>query len=71
MQRVIGLMLVAVGVLLLVLGISAADSIASDVSRFFTGEPTDRSIWMMIGGVAAIAGGIMMSLMSPRALKST
>lgn len=70
MQKVIGLVLLAVGVVLLVLGISAADSLSSDISRFFTGEPTNRAIWLLIGGVAAIVGGGVLAAMSGRALKA-
>lgn len=70
MQKVIGLVLIAIGIVLLVLGISAADSLSSDISRFFTGEPTDRAIWLLIGGVAAIVGGGALAALSPRALKA-
>ncbi|MCC6677256.1 MAG: DUF3185 family protein [Phycisphaerales bacterium] len=70
MQKVIGLVLIAVGVVLLVLGISAADSLSSDISRFFTGEPTDRAIWLLIGGVAAIVGGGVLAALPGRALKT-
>ena len=63
MRRIIGLSLVVVGVVLLVWGFNAADSFASDVSRFFTGSPTDRAIWLTIAGVAAIvAGGVAVAL---------
>lgn len=71
MQRVIGIVLVAVGLVLLVLGINAADSFASSVSKFFTGNPTDRAVWMMIGGVAAIIGGGVMASMSRGQLKNS
>lgn len=63
MNRAIGLALAAVGIILVILGASSADSFASDVSRFFTGEPTDRAMWLLVGGVAAIvAGGVMAAL---------
>jgi hypothetical protein len=42
-----------VGIMLLIFGVSAVESFSSDVSRFFTGTPTDRAIWLMIGGVLA------------------
>lgn len=61
--------MLAVGVVLTIIGISAADSPASDISRFFTGEPTDRAIWFLVGGVALIVIGGIMSAMSGRALK--
>ena len=57
MRRIISLALLVVGVVLIIFGITAVDSFSSDVSRFFTGTPTDKAIWMLIGGlIAAIAG---------------
>jgi hypothetical protein len=53
MSRVLSLAFLVVGVILIVYGASASDSLGSDISRFFTGAPTDRTIWLMIGGVAA------------------
>jgi len=46
-----------VGVILLIWGFTALDSFSSDVSRFFTGSPTDKAVWLMIGGVAATVIG--------------
>ncbi len=44
-------------VTLVVFGVIALDSFSSDVSRFFTGTPTDKAVWMLITGtVAAIVG---------------
>ena len=49
--------LLVVGVVLLVLGVTESDSVSSDFSRLFTGEPTDKAIWFLIGGgLAAIVG---------------
>ena len=52
MNKAISLAFLAGGVLLLIFGISASKSLGSDISRFFTGSPTDKAIWMLIGGVA-------------------
>lgn len=41
------------GVILLVFGFNAYHSASSDVSRFFTGAPTDKALWLLIGGVIA------------------
>lgn len=61
MNKLIFLALLAGGAVLIVVGINATNSFASDVSRFFTGSPTDKAIWMLIGGiVAALAGFIGM-----------
>ncbi len=57
MNKTLFIALLVIGVVLLVLGVIASDSISSDFSRLFTGEPTDKAIWLLIvGGVAAIAG---------------
>lgn len=57
MNKLISLVLIVGGVVLISFGISAMDSFSSDISRFFTGTPTDKSVWMLIGGfVAALAG---------------
>lgn len=66
MNRPLSLVLLAVGVILLIFGASASDSIGSSFSRFFTGEPTDRTIWLMIGGVVAIALGLTGTLRGPK-----
>jgi len=57
MFRMAGVAVFALGVALLVMGISAADSIGSSFSRFFTGNPTDKSIWLMVGGLVCILSG--------------
>lgn len=57
MNRLISLALLVGGLLLLLYGISAADSIGSSFFRLFTGSPTDKSIWLMVGGIVATALG--------------
>jgi hypothetical protein len=59
MNKTLSLVLLAGGIVLIVLGVQAMDSFGSDVSRFFTGSPTDKSVWMLIGGVVAAAVGLM------------
>jgi hypothetical protein len=57
MNRAIFIALLVGGVILAVFGINATNSFGSDVSRFFTGSPTDKAIWMLVGGVVmGIAG---------------
>jgi hypothetical protein len=58
MNKAISLALLAGGVLLLIFGISASKSLGSDISRFFTGSPTDKAIWMLIGGVVLSVIGL-------------
>jgi multisubunit Na+/H+ antiporter MnhB subunit len=66
MARGIGIALIAVGVALLILGFQAADSPASQISEFFTGTPTDRAVWMLIGGIVSLIVGAVMSFRAPR-----
>jgi hypothetical protein len=58
MNRTLSLVLLVAGVVLIVVGVTATNSFSSDVSRFFTGSPTDKAIWMLIGGVAAAMVGL-------------
>ena len=57
MNKPISLVLLVVGISLLIYGVSASDSLGSDFSRFFTGNPTDKTIWLLIGGLVAAAVG--------------
>lgn len=59
MNRGVSIALIVVGVLLLIWGINAAESLSSDFSNFFTGSPTEKSIWLLIGGVAALVIGLI------------
>ena len=63
MNNVVPIVLLVGGIVLIIFGVNAMQSFSSDVSRFFTGSPTDKAIWMLIGGVvAAVAGLSMMTL---------
>ena len=58
MNRLFSIAILAVGVILIIYGVSASDSVGSSFSRFFTGSPTDKTIWLMIGGVVAVVIGL-------------
>ncbi len=58
MNRAVSIAIFAVGIVLVVYGVSASESFSSDMSRFFTGSPTDKAIWMLIGGIVAIIIGL-------------
>ena len=51
MIKGISVALLAVGIMLCIWGVRASDSFGSDVSRFFTGSPTNKAVWLLIGGV--------------------
>jgi hypothetical protein len=57
MNKAISIALLVGGIILIVFGINARDSMSSDVSRIFTGAPTNKAIFMLVGGaVAAVIG---------------
>ena len=57
MNKPISLALLVGGIVLIIYGASASDSLSSSFSRFFTGNPTDKTMWLLIGGtVAAVVG---------------
>lgn len=58
MSRLASLALVVVGVALLACGWDAYHSVSSGFSRLFTGAPTDRALWLLIGGGLATASGL-------------
>ena len=57
MNKGIAIALLVGGIVLAIFGISAADSFSSDFSRFFTGHPTDKAMWMLVGGAVAVVLG--------------
>ncbi len=61
LQRIAGLAVIAVGVVLLVMGFRATEAFGSQVSNFFTGAPTDRAIWLLIGGGVLVLGGAVLA----------
>jgi hypothetical protein len=58
MIKVVSIALIACGVVLLYFGGQSFHSFSNDVSRFFTGAPTNRTIWLIGGGIAATLAGI-------------
>ena len=62
MNKSISLAFLVGGIILLVFGVSATNSFSSDVSRFFTGSPTDKAVWMMVGGVILAIIGLVGTL---------
>jgi uncharacterized membrane protein HdeD (DUF308 family) len=66
MNKIISLALVAGGLVLIVAGVNATNSFSSDISRFFTGSPTDKAVWMLIGGILTAVVGLATLLRSPK-----
>jgi uncharacterized membrane-anchored protein len=59
MYKIVSVALLVAGVILLIFGLNAYHSASSDVSRFFTGAPTDKALWLLIGGLTAGIVGVL------------
>jgi hypothetical protein len=58
MNKPLSLVLLVGGIILIAYGLSASDSVSSSFSRMFTGSPTDKTVWLLIGGSAAVIVGL-------------
>ncbi len=65
-QRIGGIVLLAVGAILLIIGINASDSVADQMSSFFTGHYTDKTVWCMVGGGTLAVVGLALVLFGDR-----
>jgi hypothetical protein len=66
MNNIIGLAIISLGVVLLIFGFNESHSFSSSVSKTFTGNPTDHSMWLIIGGAVAVVAGIGMAVAGRR-----
>jgi hypothetical protein len=60
--RIVGLCFLVLGIMLFVFGMSAADSPLEEFSRTFTGQFTDRTNFLIIGGVVSMVVGAALML---------
>ena len=58
MNKIVGLILLVVGAILLYFSYEASQSLASEASQMVTNEPTDNTMWYLIGGVVAVIIGL-------------
>jgi hypothetical protein len=66
MSKIVSLALLVGGIVLIIIGFNATNSFNSDVSRFFTGSPTNQAVWMLIGGSVAAVIGLAMMWRNPK-----
>jgi len=60
LNRIIGLFLVVVGIVFLVIGISATQAVTDTVVEEFTGRYTDKTmIYLIVGSLMVLSGGIL------------
>ena len=56
-QRILGLVVLVIGILLLYFGLHATDSVGESIKEGVTGKYTDKTTWYIIGGAAGVIGG--------------
>jgi hypothetical protein len=66
MNKIISIGIVVGGIVLIIFGVNATNSLGSEVSRFFSGSPTDKSAWLLIGGIIATVLGLATLLFNPK-----
>jgi hypothetical protein len=65
-QRMFGIVLLVVGVILLCVGMNASHSAADQISNTFTGRFTRDTAWYIFGGGAAALFGLLLVVVGPR-----
>jgi len=58
--RIVGLVVLIIGIALLVVGLNASESVTEQVSETFTGRFSEATTWYIIGGIAAGVLGLFM-----------
>ncbi|MBK8424380.1 MAG: DUF3185 family protein [Elusimicrobia bacterium] len=58
-HKIFSIALLVGGGVLIMYGMNASDSFRSDVSRFFTGSPTHKTVWLFVGGIVVGVLGLM------------
>jgi nitrate reductase gamma subunit len=59
MNRIIGAICLGAGIVLLVWGHNVAQAVNSQVKNLFTGSPTDKAMYLYLGGAVLCAVGVV------------
>jgi hypothetical protein len=57
LNKPLSVAILIVGIILLVFGLNAHDSVASSAKEAVTGTPTDKSLWLIVLGTIGIVTG--------------
>ena len=69
-RRILGIILLVVGVLIFFVGLNASNSITDQMSNAIIGRFTENTTWYMIGGIAAALAGLLLLLFGFRRNRS-
>ena len=65
MNKIIGVILIVVGVVLLVRGHDMSQSLNSQIKNIFTGAPTNKIMYYYLGGAVCCAAGFVFTFFIP------
>jgi hypothetical protein len=66
-SRIIGIVILAVGIVLLIFGMNASHAPIDQISETFTGRYTQTTMTYLIIGIVAVIGGGLLALSGRRA----
>jgi len=58
MKMTVAIVLILIGLVLLIMGLGSTDSIQNAFSRLFTGNFTDRTMLLIVGGCVLLVVGV-------------
>ncbi|HAO25601.1 MULTISPECIES: DUF3185 family protein [unclassified Methylophaga] len=61
-SKLLGIILLVVGVILLIFGWNASQSLGDQVTETLTGRFTDETMWFIISGAVAVVVGAFLAL---------
>ena len=66
MNRILGAIVFAIGVVLLILAYNATNAPLEELSNTLTGRYSDRTMWYLVLGIAAAVGGGLLATFGSR-----
>ncbi len=66
MNRIVGAIVFAIGVVLLILAYNASNAPLEELSNTLTGRYSDRTMWYLVLGIAAAVGGGLLATFGSR-----
>jgi hypothetical protein len=69
LSRIIGIVLLVVGLVLLFFGFQATDTLGEDLHETFTGRYTDTTMWYLVGGGGLAILGLLLAIFAPKTPK--
>lgn len=60
-SKLLGWMLIAIGLALIVFGYNASQSLASQFKQSFTGSLSDKAMMYYLGGAVSLAAGVFLA----------